>query len=69
MAPIGLAFAVLDSLDGSTTELGLVLAARHPDGGLHSLRRRDRGPASAALVIVATLPVFAVREVRELRRT
>jgi MFS family permease len=28
MAPIGLAFAVLDSLDGTRTELGLVLAAR-----------------------------------------
>jgi MFS family permease len=28
MAPIGLAFAVLDSLHGSRTELGLVLAAR-----------------------------------------
>ncbi len=28
MAPIGLAFAVLDTLDGSRTELGLVLAAR-----------------------------------------
>jgi hypothetical protein len=59
MAPIGLAFAVLDSLDGSTTELGLVLAAR----AIPTLY------ASAALVIVATLPVFAVREIRELRRT
>jgi hypothetical protein len=28
MAPIGLAFAVLDSLHGTRTELGLVLAAR-----------------------------------------
>jgi MFS family permease len=28
MAPIGLAFAVLNTLNGSTTELGLVLAAR-----------------------------------------
>jgi MFS family permease len=28
MAPIGLAFAVLDTLHGSRTELGLVLAAR-----------------------------------------
>jgi MFS family permease len=53
MAPIGLAFAVLDSLHGSRTELGLVLAARSIPNAVFILIGgviADRLPRNAVMV-------------------
>jgi len=54
MAPIGLAFAVLDSLHGSSTELGLVLAARAIPQAVFILLGgviADRLPRHAVMII------------------
>lgn len=62
MAPVALAFAVLNTLHGSATDLGLVLAARQVPTVLFLLF------GGVILTIGATLPVLLSRDVRTLER-